>query len=74
MSDKRDQNPGQDDALLLADAGRRRFLGGAAALGAGAALAGLVGEGTAQAAEAVRELEGAEIGRASCRERVFSSV
>ena len=35
MSDKRDQNPGQDDAQPLADAGRRRFLGGAAALGAG---------------------------------------
>jgi len=73
MSDKRDQNPGQDDAQPLADAGRRRFLGGAAALGAGAALAGLVGEGTAQAAEAVRELEGAELDRA-LREQVQSIV
>ncbi len=35
MSDKRDQNPGQDLAQPLPDAGRRRFLGGAAALGPG---------------------------------------
>ncbi|WP_160288205.1 acid phosphatase [Pseudomonas knackmussii] len=74
MSDKHDNdNAANDNPDALPDASRRRFLGGAAALGAGAALVGLVGESPAQAAEAARELSGAELDKA-LREQVKTVV
>lgn len=73
MSETHDDDLSTDSSDNLPDASRRRFLGGAATLGAGAALAGLVGEGSAQAAEAARELSGAELDKA-LREQVKTVV
>ncbi|KAF1054048.1 MAG: Phospholipase C 2 [Stenotrophomonas maltophilia] len=69
MSERDDDQPIQDSESAPTDSGRRRFLGGVAALGAGATLGGLVSSSVQAAEPAHPALSGAALERA-LREQV----